>query len=341
MPGAPFNPVTGQRAQMGLPVTPGTILATFQVIGDDPDDETTQDTHENYVVCRGYDAASDPYFRYLHDPSTAEGTTPINVAKPYALRGLFPYKRGQVIVAAKIRTKLGDNQGVAADSTGHPETLSEVIELLLDDEDVGISWLDISTPPAANAILYYYLDALGGTGWAGTGSANYRLDATHLSGWVRANYVLGDQGDVGIAFDQDESDPATNGNWDITKAGLYEITLTGTIQINYSGVSDPTAEISLWRKPAAGANAAYTDNAGGSPWFWSRTFSFDSAYAGGITYPAVPVSVTAPVFLEAGDRISLKATLTDPTNVDLRRFDGLRMIVKRIGDQELESTTLI
>lgn len=147
MPGAPFNPVTGQRAQMNPEATPGTILATFQVIGDDPDDETTQDTHENYVVCRGFEPQIDPFFRYLHDPKTKPGTTPINVAKPYPVRGTYPYKRGQIIVAARISTRLGFNQGKAATSVGYPASLTEQTELLLDDDDVAIAWIDMTTVP--------------------------------------------------------------------------------------------------------------------------------------------------------------------------------------------------
>ncbi len=149
MPGAPFNPVTGQRAQMGSPPTPGTILSTFQVIGDDPADAMTQDTHANYVVCRGFEPDIDPFFRYLHDPKTKPDTKSIKVAKPHSVRGTFPYKRGQVIVAARILTRLGANQGKASSSTGQPADLNEEVELLFDDDNVAISWLDIVTPSSS------------------------------------------------------------------------------------------------------------------------------------------------------------------------------------------------
>lgn len=147
MPGAPFNPVTGQRAQMGSPPSPGTILSMFQVIGDTPSDATTEDTHENYVVCRGFEPDIDPFFRYLHDPYTKPETKSIKVAKPYAVRGTYPYKRSQVIVAARIRTRLGDNQGKAHTSVGYPENLDEETDLLFDDDNVAIAWLDITTVP--------------------------------------------------------------------------------------------------------------------------------------------------------------------------------------------------
>lgn len=147
--GQPFNPITGEHTHLSRPPAKGTTLAIFQVIGDDPDDEETADTHDNYVVCRGYDPDADPEFRFKYDPYTneSEDAKSIKVAKPWGVRGTFPYVRGQIVVAAKIRTKLGDNQGVADDTIGHPADLDEAIHVLLDDDDVAISWLDISTPP--------------------------------------------------------------------------------------------------------------------------------------------------------------------------------------------------
>jgi hypothetical protein len=135
IPGAPFNPMTGERAPLAPEPVRGTTLALFQVI--------EEDTHDNYVVCRGHEADSDPTFTYLHDPSTVPTTTPINVAKPYVVRGTNPYVVGQIVVAARIKGKLGYNPGKAETTVGHPADLDEVVELLLDDDDVGIAWLDI------------------------------------------------------------------------------------------------------------------------------------------------------------------------------------------------------
>lgn len=146
MPGAPFNPTTGEHAPLSPFPARGTTLGLFQVIGDDPTDPDTADTHDNYVVCRGYESESDPEHQFLHDPYTAESTTPIMVAKPYGVRGTFPYEQGQVIVAARIRNKLGYNAGKAETTVGQPEDLDEEVVLLTDDDDVGISWLDVGTP---------------------------------------------------------------------------------------------------------------------------------------------------------------------------------------------------
>jgi hypothetical protein len=147
MPGAPYNPATGERAPLGRYETTGTLLATFQVIGDDPADPDQADNHSDYIVCRGFEPTADPRFRYLRDPASAGDSQPINVAKPYSLRGTFPYKRGHVLVAARIRTRLGENQGVASQYIGQPEDLEETIGLLRDDNDVAIAWLDISCLP--------------------------------------------------------------------------------------------------------------------------------------------------------------------------------------------------
>lgn len=137
MPGAPFSPTTGERAPLGRPQVKGTTLAIFQVVEDD--------THDDYIECRGYEAEADPNFQFLHDPYEFPDTTPIHVAKPFAIRGTFPYQQGDLVVAARIRTKLGYNPGKAATSAGQPADLDEEIEALLDDANVAISWLDIST----------------------------------------------------------------------------------------------------------------------------------------------------------------------------------------------------
>lgn len=163
MPGSPFNPATGERAPVGAYPVRGTTLALFQVVGDDPEDPETADTHENYVVCRGYEADHDPNFRFLHDPYTKEDTTPINVAKPYSIRGTFTYQQGQVIIAARIKGRLGYNAGKAETTVGQPEDLDEEVVLLMDDDEAGIAWLDVGTPPASSYDVAHIGEALGVT----------------------------------------------------------------------------------------------------------------------------------------------------------------------------------
>lgn len=120
----PFLPVTGQHAPLGVPGI-HTRLAYFQVV--------EADTHDDYVICRGWDLDRDPECRYRFDK--------IPIAKPYGLRGTNPYSVGQMLLCAKARTSLGDNPGVAAVTTGHPASLSELIELLKDEQDHPINWV--------------------------------------------------------------------------------------------------------------------------------------------------------------------------------------------------------
>lgn len=127
---SPFNPITGGFAPIGMEGIV-TRLALFQVVGDD-DTEGNADTHDNYVLCRGFDPQDGKF--YLR----------IAVAKPYDIRGTNPYVLAQILVCSKVRSRLGDNAGVAATSTGHPADLDEEIELLYDDDDVSVEWLDIS-----------------------------------------------------------------------------------------------------------------------------------------------------------------------------------------------------
>lgn len=92
-----------------------------------------EDTHDNYVVCQGWDLDKDPECKFLINR--------FPVAKPYSLRGTFPYRIADMLAVAKIRTHLGDTPGVAADSTGQPENLGEDIEILLDDLGNPIAWM--------------------------------------------------------------------------------------------------------------------------------------------------------------------------------------------------------
>ena len=122
--------MTGERADL---VMRGVVsrCAMMQVIGDD-ETEANEDTHANYVICRGF------------DPETKKFYHSIAVAKPYGLRGSHPYRLGQLFPAMKAATRLGDNSGVAHTTVGQPADLDEVIDLLLDDASAPIYWLDIS-----------------------------------------------------------------------------------------------------------------------------------------------------------------------------------------------------
>ena len=123
---APYSGATGQHAGIGPAKPDLTRLAMFQVC--------VTDTHDNYVGCCGLDPEANVYFDSAH---------PMAVAKPYDVRGTFPYTVGQVIVCAKVRTKLGDNPGVASSSTGQPADLDEEIDMLKTDAGLPIFWLHV------------------------------------------------------------------------------------------------------------------------------------------------------------------------------------------------------
>lgn len=163
----PFNPMTGERADLAMHGIV-TRCAMMQVIGDD-ETVANEDTHDNYVICRGF------------DPETQKFYSSIAVAKPYGLRGTFPYRLGQVFPAIKAKTRLGDNCGVSHTTVGQPVDLSEVIDLLLDDSSAPIYWLDISGGTGAS-ILTGVLDGALSAGGSATLSI-WELDAGETD-WV-------------------------------------------------------------------------------------------------------------------------------------------------------------
>jgi hypothetical protein len=160
----PFNPMTGERADL---IARGVVsrCAMMQVIGDD-ETEANQDTHDNYVLCRGF------------DPETKKFYHSIAVAKPYSVRSTYPYRLGQLFAAMKAATRLGDNCGVSSVTVGQPADLTETIDLLLDDDLKPIYWLDISghwTP-----WLYGKLDGA----MAAAGSATVSIYEWDGSAWA-------------------------------------------------------------------------------------------------------------------------------------------------------------
>ena len=122
---APYSPVTGGHAPLGVPgIT--TRLTMAQVIEDD--------THDDYVVCQTWNLDTDPNCKYLM-------TSGVKIGKPYSLRGTFPYQVADILTVAKIRTSLGDTPGMASVSVGQPADLDEEIDILVDDDENPIAWM--------------------------------------------------------------------------------------------------------------------------------------------------------------------------------------------------------
>jgi hypothetical protein len=140
---SPYNPISGQFAKIGHPGIASSVVM-MQI--------AEEDTHDNYVVCRGY------------DPETMKFYYQLSVAKPFGLRGTFPYVVGEVYATAKAygtpgndtQGTLGLTPGVAETTVGQPVDLDEAIDILYDDNEKVISYLllDSARGEAASAIRY-------------------------------------------------------------------------------------------------------------------------------------------------------------------------------------------
>lgn len=165
---APFSPISGEYAPIGKK-RDKTRIAMFQVI--------EADTHDNYVVCRGF------------DPEAGVFLNSVAVAKPYHLRGAFTYSVAHMLPAAKPLTRIGETPGVSAVTMGCPADLTEVIDILLDDESNPIAWLDISGGTAA-LIISGVLD--GGLSAGGSATMSIWELAAGTTDWVNDSADTGD-----------------------------------------------------------------------------------------------------------------------------------------------------
>ena len=143
----PYQPMTGDRAQLMVPgIFP--YCAMMQI--------AAEDTHCDYVVCRGYDPRDRKYYDY--DGGDQPG---IAVAKPYGNRRVGVYRIGEVYPAVlplsagaeqdgKIVPRIGQNPGRAegAECQGHPTSLDDEIVHIQDEGDVYISWMLLGDGPS-------------------------------------------------------------------------------------------------------------------------------------------------------------------------------------------------
>lgn len=135
----PRNPVDGQYADLArkglLP-----YCALMQV--------AVEDTHDNYVICRGFDTRNRRFYDYVEGDANKKG---IAVSKPYGVRGTFPYEVGEIhaaflpIYQFTERTEYNQNPGKASTTTGHPADLTEDVEHLSDDNGIHINWMMIGS----------------------------------------------------------------------------------------------------------------------------------------------------------------------------------------------------
>jgi len=112
------------------------------------------DTHDDYVLCRGFDIRVNKFVDYEAGNSDKPG---IPVAKSFDNRRPGVYKIAQIFPAvlplqsgnpspSDVPWRVGQNPGVSQTSPGHPADLSETVEELYTDEGVAINWMMIGAP---------------------------------------------------------------------------------------------------------------------------------------------------------------------------------------------------
>lgn len=148
----PFNPVTGEHAPLQSDgVFP--YVAMMQV--------AAEDTHADYVLCRGFDIRIARFIDYEEGNADKPG---IPVAKPYGKRAVSTYTVGQIFPAVlplqtsnpsptTVPWRVGQNPGVAAVSTGHPADLNETVDELKDANDVYVNWMLIDEGGSGTSLI--------------------------------------------------------------------------------------------------------------------------------------------------------------------------------------------
>jgi hypothetical protein len=134
----PYDTASGERERLS-PQGIHPYVAMMQV--------AEEDTHDNYLICRGFDTREKRFIDYESGNADKPG---IAVAKPYGQRGVNQYKVGEVYVAVLPLGapdpdlpfgNLGQNSGKAETTVGHPADLDEKLVFLLSDENIYINWM--------------------------------------------------------------------------------------------------------------------------------------------------------------------------------------------------------
>jgi hypothetical protein len=191
---------------------------------------------------------------------------------------------------------------------------------------------------AAGVSCYYYLKSK--TGFAGSGSSA-NLTAGNLNGFCGASYVVGNQTEVGISYNDSEATPATNGNFNVTKTGTYGVRFWGGVNLGITGAAIPTWQIKLYHKPSGDPIGEYTDSLGGFPMRHYSSHWFNAAPSGGSTSFTIPVNFFGFAFLTSGDTVGIRMQLTDDTNVVVSPFAspvGLLATFSYLSDTEMTDT---
>ena len=154
----PWNPIHGEQANLRQEgIAP--YCAMFQI--------AAEDTHDDFVICRGFDTRILKFIDYTEGDSNKPG---ISVAKPFGKRRTGTYEIGEVYPALlptqgndeftgfrqvtyvppspiTVAWRVGQNPGVVTGGLdgGQPDSLSDTIGILYDHNSKVINWLLIDS----------------------------------------------------------------------------------------------------------------------------------------------------------------------------------------------------
>lgn len=145
---SPFQPITGERAKLLVPGF-NPYCAMMQV--------AAEDTHQDYVLCRGFDVRIARFIDY--DVADLANSPGIPVAKPFSNRGTGLFELAHIFPAflplqtanpspAAVLWRVGQNPGVSVTTVGQPADLNEEVEILYTDEGVAINWMMVDSGSA-------------------------------------------------------------------------------------------------------------------------------------------------------------------------------------------------
>jgi len=155
----PFQPITGERATLAIPgVYP--YCAMVQV--------AAEDTHKNYVICRGFDIRINRFIDYESGNADNPG---IPVAKPFSKRMIGAYEIAEIYPAllplqssnpspVAVPWRVGQNPGVATD--GQPASLNELVDELYTDEGILINWMLLDSAGTEFYKIEFTIDSVTG-----------------------------------------------------------------------------------------------------------------------------------------------------------------------------------
>jgi hypothetical protein len=159
-------------------------------------------------------------------------------------------------------------------------------------------------PPGTAGVGLYYRISRGVKGHANTDESPRLTSPSNTTAWLGAKYVVGSESDVGIAFDSSEADPDTNGNFPISKTGVYRVAMCGQFRVFRGAAAIEAVEIGFYQKPSGGSIAKH-ENDGGDAQILEFEHSVD------VTNYTVNHSfhIENYGFFTAGDRLALAISM--------------------------------